>query len=153
VLCGLLQRGEVTQRYVPIAALGISLFAWDFAGVCPALAQQLMGIAVGDDAARLHALLATPRMWRLLADLALLAVCGGLYSVPLYALIQDRSAASERSRMIGANNIANAGIIVAGAVVTAVLTHQGVSAPQIILIAAGVNLAVVVWMFRVWRTG
>ena len=151
VLCGLLLRGEVTHRYVPYAALGISLFAWDFAGVCPALAQQLAGIAGGDDAARLHALLATPRMWRLLADLALLAVCGGLYSVPLYALIQDRSAASERSRMIGANNIANAGVIVLGAVVTAALTHQGVSAPQIILIAAGVNLAIVLWMFRVWR--
>ena len=71
--------------------------------------------------------------------------------LPLYALIQDRSAASERSRMIGANNIANAGVIVAGAVVTGLLTHQGVSAPRIILIAAGVYLAVVIWMFRVWR--
>ncbi len=150
VICAAILKGEVTQRYVPFAALGISLFAWDFAAMCPVLAQQLAGVAQGDETARIWALLAAPRMWRILLDLALLAVCGGLFSVPLYALIQERSHPTQRSRMIGANNIVNAGLIVVGAVSAAVLANRGVSAPDIVTITAWVNFAVVIWMARVW---
>lgn len=150
VICSSILKGEVTQRYVPFAALGISIFAWDFAGMCPVLAQQFAGVATGDEAAHLWALLAAPRMWRILLDLMLLAVCGGLFSVPLYALIQERSRPDERSRMIGANNIVNAGGIVAGAIIVTLLATRGVSAPTIIALTAWVNFAVVIWMVAVW---
>eukprot|EP01037_Dinobryon_pediforme_P005728 gene5729-5791_t len=150
VICSAILKGEVTQRYVPFAALGISVFAWDFAGMCPVIAQQLAGLATGDETARLWALLSTFRMWRALVDLMLLAVCGGLYSVPLYALIQERSRPDERSRMIGANNIVNAAMIVAGALIVTLLATKGVSAPVIVGLVAWVNLAVVVWMVAVW---
>jgi acyl-[acyl-carrier-protein]-phospholipid O-acyltransferase/long-chain-fatty-acid--[acyl-carrier-protein] ligase len=150
VITAAILKGEVTQRYVPFAAFGISLFAWDFASVAPLLGAQMAGIAVGSETEHLWALLAAPRMWRILLDLALLAVCGGLFSVPLYALIQERSAPGERSRMIGANNIVNAAMIVAGAVIVAVLANRGVSAPSIVAATAWVNLAVVIWMICVW---
>ena len=150
VICSALLKGEVSQRYVPFAALAISFFAYDFARSCPALAIQLQGIATADETARLWALLAQPRMWRALADLALLAVGGGLFSVPLYALIQERSPPDARSRMIASNNIVNALWIVVGAVITAALAHFGVSAPRIIELVAAINLLVVVWMVRAW---
>ena len=150
VMCAGLLKGEVTQRYVPFAALGISVFAYDFASTCPALAHQLAGISLGDETARLWAMLSTFRMWRALIDLALLAMCGGLFSVPLYALIQERSDPAQRSRMIGANNIVNAVGMVAGAAVTAGLATAGMSSPRIIEIVAVLNLLVVGWMVRIW---
>ena len=150
VVCSKVLNGEVTSRYVPFAALGISLFAWDFAAMAPVLANQLAGVAAGDETARLWALLEAPRMWRILADLTLLAVCGGLYSVPLYAMIQERSPPAERSRMIGSNNIVNAGWIVIGAVITALLAHFGLSATWIVSLVALFNLVMVGWMLSVW---
>lgn len=139
ILCARLLRGQITWRYVPYAALGISLFAWDFAHVCPL-------IPGAEGAADLATLLARPLMVRALADLALLAICGGLYSVPLYAIIQDRAAPAQRSRMISANNIVNAAAIVAGAVLITVLARDGMSAPEIITLVAAFNLAVAGWM-------
>jgi hypothetical protein len=49
-----------------------------------------------------------PAHWRVVADLVLIGLFGGFYIVPLYALIQERSPPSHRSRIIAANNILNA---------------------------------------------
>ena len=43
-----------------------------------------------------------------MADLFLLAMFAGFYSVPLYALIQSRCEPTHRARIIAANNILNA---------------------------------------------
>ncbi len=143
VMCAALLKGEVTVRYVPFAALGISITAWDFAGIAPTLGAHAAGASV-------LAWLAVPLMWRALFDLTLLAICGGLYSVPLYALIQERSDPGSRSRMIGANNIVNAALIVVGALITTGMVRAGMGAPRIISLTAWVNFAVVIWMARVW---
>ena len=65
----------------------------------------------------------------MLLDLLLLAVCGGLFSVPLYAIIQEAAAPAQRSRMIAANNIMNALFMVAGAAAAAGLAACGLDAP------------------------
>ncbi len=49
-------------------------------------------------------------------DLGLLALFAGLYSVPMYALIQLRSPASHRARIIAANNILNALFMIASSI-------------------------------------
>jgi len=102
--CARLLRGEVSARLVPFAAAGISVFCWDFAEA--AIAAR--GIASAGAALEVLAGV------RMLADLLLLAVCGGLFSVPLYAIIQE-AAPDQRSRMIAANNIMNALFMVLGA--------------------------------------
>ena len=51
-----------------------------------------------------------------MADLALLSLFAGLYSVPMYALIQLRSEPSHRARIIAANNILNALFMIASSV-------------------------------------
>ena len=61
----------------------------------------------------------------MLADITLLGIFGGLYSVPLYALIQERSAPEARSRIIAANNILNALFMVLGAVATMAVLSMG----------------------------
>ena len=86
----------------------------------------------------------------MIVDLFLLAACGGVFSVPLYAIIQDAAAPSERSRMIAANNIMNALFMVAGAAAAAALAAAGVCARRRVLhVAAVANLLVALWIVRI----
>jgi hypothetical protein len=85
--------------------------------------------------------------WRLLADLALLGVFGGFYIVPLYALVQARSEASHRSRVIAGNNVLNAVFIVAAAALAIGLLGAGLTIPQLFLVAALMNAAVALYIF------
>ena len=137
--CARLLRGEVSPRLVPFAALGLSIFLWDF-GHAAAHAGVMTDVA---------GLLHRVAGWRMLADLVLLAACGGLYSVPLYAIIQERSEPGHLARMIGANNVVNAAAMVAAALATAAMALAGAS-PTIILAAAAIaNLAVALWIVRI----
>ena len=139
VACWRLLRGEVSARLVPFAAFGLSVFLWDFAHVAGHV-QAAGGVSV---------LLHSFAGWRMLADLLLLAACGGVYSVPLYAVIQERSERARLSRMIAANNVVNAGAMVCAAGATAVLAVAGVAPATVLLLAAVVNLAVAVWIVRI----
>ena len=64
----------------------------------------------------------------MLADLLGLAVCGGIYIVPLYVILQARTPEDRRARTIGANNIVNALFMVASAAVGAGLLAAGLGA-------------------------
>ena len=64
----------------------------------------------------------------------LIGLFGGFYIVPLYALIQERSAPSHRSRIIAANNILNALFMVASAGLAIALLAAGLSIPELFLV-------------------
>jgi hypothetical protein len=82
----------------------------------------------------------------LLADLLVLAIFGGAFSVPLYVLLQERSAPSHRARMVGANNVVNALATVAAAGLAAGIYAAGLGAPAILLGFALANAAVSFWI-------
>jgi acyl-[acyl-carrier-protein]-phospholipid O-acyltransferase/long-chain-fatty-acid--[acyl-carrier-protein] ligase len=137
VLCARLLRGEVTPRLVPFASLAITVFGLDFA-----VAAWSAGAAGG--LASPGAVLSSFAGWRLLIDLFLLAAAGGLYSVPLYAIIQGRSPPEARSRMFAANNVIGSGFMVAGAAVFALLAALGWDAPAILVLTAALNVVATV---------
>ena len=139
VACGRLLRGEVSARLVPFAAVGLSVFLWDFAHVAGHVQ------AAGGVAALLHSFAG----WRMLADLLLLAASGGVYSVPLYAVIQERSERARLSRMIAANNVVNAAAMVCAAAATALLALAGAAPATVLLAAAVVNFGVALWIVRI----
>ena len=144
--CARLLKGEVSARLVPFAAFGISIFCWDFAS-SSASAGAAGGLASAE------VVLSTFAGWRMIVDLFLLAACGGVFSVPLYAIIQDAAAAFERSRMIAANNIMNALFMVAGAGAAAAMAAAGLDAPGVLHVAAGANLLVALWIVRIRSVG
>ena len=137
--CARLLKGEVSPRFVPFAAVGISIFCWDFASAAANAGPIATAAAVPTSLAGL----------RMVIDLFLLAACGGVFSVPLYAIIQDASAPAERSRMIAANNVVNALFMVAGAAAAAALAAGGLQAPGVLRVAAAANLAVAIWIMRI----
>jgi hypothetical protein len=94
------------------------------------------------------AFLAVGAHWRVLADLFLLAMFAGFYSVPLYSLIQTRSAPTHKARIIASNNILNAlFLILAAALTVLALGPLGLSIPELFLATAVVNLAVAVYIY------
>lgn len=144
MLVSQLLKGEISARHAPIAAALLSLFAADFAWTC-------MGVGPASGWHDAGAILAGPRGWRALADLFLVAACGGVFSVPLYAIVQEWSDPRHRARMIAANNVLNAACMVAGAAVLAVLAGLGMGAPAILIVAAVLNLGVAIAAWDVVR--
>ena len=140
LLCNWLLKGEVSAKYVPFAALGMSVFLFDLYLACPepgAAAGPLTGI---------WAFLGAAGNWRVLFDIFAVTVCGGIFTVPLYAILQSRSDAAERSRIIAGNNILNALFMVVGAIVAAMMLAAGFTVPELILVLAAVNGVVTVYI-------
>jgi MFS family permease len=84
--------------------------------------------------------------WRLLSDIALTGFFGGLYIVPLYALIQTRAEKSHQSRVIAANNILNALFMVVSAGFSILLMGKGLNIPQLFLATALLNVLVIIYL-------
>jgi hypothetical protein len=89
------------------------------------------------------ALLGEPSAWWVLADILGLGIFGGLYIVPLYALIQSRSVVHERSRVVAANNILNALFMVVSAIIAIVLlVLLNLTIPQLFLVVSLLSVLV-----------
>ena len=130
VWCGRLLKGEVSAKYVPLAAIGIAVFAFDLWSSTRGLSHGTGALlSVGDFLGNLSG-------WHVVADLLLLSVCGGIYGVPLYATLQAMTEESHRARVIAANNVMNAAFMVAGSVIVAVMLAAGLSIPDIFLAVA-----------------
>jgi acyl-[acyl-carrier-protein]-phospholipid O-acyltransferase/long-chain-fatty-acid--[acyl-carrier-protein] ligase len=141
-VCTRLLKGAISARHVPLAALGMTLFAFDLWLTGTGMGGPRMGAAIRP----LSDLLAEPLVWRALADLLLLAVAGGIYIVPLYTILQARSETAERARIIAANNIANAAFMVIAAVVGAAMLALGLTVLDIFLAVAAATLGVSVYI-------
>jgi len=91
--------------------------------------------------------LARDGSWRVLADLALLGAFGGFYSVPLYALIQQRSKSKNLSRIIAATNIINSIFMVAASLISIAVLQAGYSIPQLFIVLAILNIVVAIYIY------
>jgi hydrogenase-4 membrane subunit HyfE len=90
-----------------------------------------------------------PAHWRILGDLLGISVAGGIFIVPLYALLQAASARQHRARAIAANNVINAAAMVIAAVATIVLIAAVVSVPGLFLLTGAATLAVAALFWRI----
>ncbi len=140
LLCERLSAGHVEIGLVPFGSLGLTLFGIDLAFASPDLLPAGAPLALGS-------LLALHGTWRVLFDLFALGLFGGFFIVPLYALIQVRSASEHRARIIAANNILNALFMVCGSLAAAGLLGDGLSIPALFGVAALCNAAVAIYIY------
>ena len=139
LLCEVMSRRHVEIGLVPFGAIGMSVFAIDLYFASNGLpAAEIMGLG---------AFMAQPAHWRVMADLALLSLFAGLYSVPMYALIQIRSQPTHRARIIAANNILNALFMIASSLIAGALLTAGFTIPQIFLFVGLANAVVAFYIF------
>lgn len=139
MLCERLCSRMVEIGLVPFGSIGLSVFAVDLwrisSGRVPAMTTGVTEF------------LSHPANLHVLFDLLAIGVFGGFFIVPLYALVQSRSEAPVRARIIAANNILNAAFMVVAAVLAIILLAAGLSIPDLFLVTALMNAAVAVYIY------
>ncbi|KUM54466.1 MFS transporter [Rheinheimera sp. EpRS3] len=140
MLCERLSGDRVELGIVPIGSIGLTVFGISLFFSSPAqLPAELLGLSQ---------FLATAFGWWVLIDLTLIGVFGGLFIVPLYALLQQRAEPQQRARVIAANNIFNALFMVVSAIAGIVfLTVLGISIPEYFLVLAIMNAVVALYVY------
>jgi 1-acyl-sn-glycerol-3-phosphate acyltransferase len=139
LLCERMSGHRVELGLVPFGSIGLSLFAVDLY-----FAQPVASVTAVTSIAEF---LGRPGSWRVLIDLTLLGAFGGFYSVPLYALIQQRSKRSHLSRIIAANNVINAIFMVGASLLSIAVLSLGLSIPQLFLVIAALNALVAIYIY------
>jgi MFS family permease len=134
LLCELLSRRQVEIGLVPLGAIGMSVFCIDLFFAVRHLPEALpMDISTFVSQA-VH--------WRVMADLALLSLFTGLYSVPMYAWVQLTSHQDHCARLIAATNILNALFMIASALIAWALLSAGLTIPEVMLCTGLANAVV-----------
>lgn len=139
LLCERMSGRRVEIGLVPFGSIGLTIFAVDLY-FAQALPYPESAHSIGE-------FLARPGSRRVLFDLTMLGVFGGFYSVPLYAVIQQRSERQYLSRIIAANNVINAMFMVAAALLAIVVLSAGFSIPQLFLVVAALNALVAIYIY------
>jgi len=141
LLCDRLSGHRVEIGLVPLGSIGLSLFGIDlyFAS------HGYSGInGVGP-----LSFIVQPGGFRVLFDILMIGLFGGLYIVPLYAMVQARTDDEKRARVIGCNNILNALFMVFSSLLGILfLGVAGFSIPDLFLTVALMNIAIAVFIFQ-----
>lgn len=138
LLCERLSGRKVEIGLVPFGSIGLTVFAVDLYLATPAMAGS--NLSARDF---IHA----AGSWRVLMDMALIGLFGGLFIVPLYAMVQQRTRHEVMSRVIGANSILNAVFMVVAAGLAALALHFGLTIPQLLLLTGVLNAFVAIYIY------
>jgi hypothetical protein len=129
-------------RFVPSGGIGVTVFAVDLylaSRGLPGPPPSLEAGALYDLPSFLHNVV----HWRILCDLLLLALTGGVCSVPLYRLAASRGGVRQRARSAAPNPTLTSASIVAALLLTVGLDALGVPLPILFLLIAGANTVVI----------
>lgn len=141
VLCGRLSYQRLELGLVPFGSLGISLFLFGIAAVgAPFTVND--GRLIG-----LSEMLSHPQSWVIVICLAGIAVSSGLFIVPLYTMIQQRTDEHIRSRVIAANNVLNACFMVMSLIFLGVLAQFQFTVLGMFLALCALNLLVGLYIY------
>jgi len=139
LLCERLSNRTVELGLVPIGSIGLTIFGADmFFATNTYASSNLIGF---------QEFVLIQSNWRLISDIFLLGLFGGIYIVPLYALIQTRSNPKRRARIIAGNNILNAIFIVSSSLYAIFLLNAGLTIPQLFFVAALLNAVVAIYIY------
>ena len=141
-LCEKLSGKRVELGLVPLGSIGLSLFGVD-------LFFSYAGLE-GNGQVDIAGFLQQAGGYRVLLDLLGIGVFGGFYIVPLFAFIQHRANPKHLSRIIAANNILNALLMVGSAVAGIVLVGVlELTVPEFFLVLALANVVVASYIYTV----
>lgn len=135
LLCEKLSRSRVELGLVPFGAFLITLFLFMLSQVDTYHADMAESVA-------------TSNMYDAFMWMALTGIAAGLYTVPLYTLIQQRTEDEARARIIAANNVMNSLFMVLSAVLSiVVLSVLKLSIGTLFLLVSVLNLLVAIYIY------
>lgn len=139
LLCERMSGHRIELGLVPFGSIGLSVFAVDLYFAQP--------VASLETVSTMSEFLARDGTLRILFDFAMLGAFGGFYSVPLYALVQQRAERQQLSRIIAANNIVNSVFMVAAALLALLVLESGVSIPEFFIVLAILNALAALYIY------
>ncbi len=128
-----LLRSEINAKLVPIACMAICLFA--------ALLYVLSAPFSATGLAGINDFLWDPRGLVIIAVLFLLSFSGGIYVVPLRAIIQHRTADTQKGRIIAAGSLLDALLMLLSSLAAAALLSAGLAIEELFLLLSGLSAA------------
>lgn len=138
--CSFLSSGRIELGLIPIGAIGIGFFTWQFSNTIMPVSAELKSLTE---------MLATPGIWSVIFNMIMIAFCCGLFIVPLYTFMQMNSDDTNRSRIIAVNNFLNCSLMVVAGILAVALISLGFSVLQIFKVAAVLNIIVTIYILTV----
>ena len=126
-----LARGKLGYALVPLGGLGMTFFAMDLASA--------HGVVMSVGSFTVMAFISSLRGVHVVVDTALIGFSAGAYIVPLYVLIQSRTAETHRARMMGTTNLLNALFMVVASLLAVWLLGKGFTIPNLFLMVGVIN--------------
>lgn len=146
LLCNRLLKGEVSGLYVPLGAMGMAVFT-----IVLYFASRYLQPGADGSLLTVQGFILNPGYWWVIGALLMIAICGGIYIVPLYAIMQARSEKSHRARVVAANNVLNALFMVVSAIATLGMFSLDFTVPDVFLTVGLVNIPVALLVRRLVR--
>ncbi|OEF04004.1 MFS transporter [Vibrio genomosp. F10] len=136
--CDKLSNHRIEIGIVPLGSLGISLFGYLMVAAIPEVLPEFTSFID---------FIGYKPLWPVFTYLLLLGASGGVFIVPLYALLQLRAQPKQRAQVIAALNIYNSLLMVGSAILGIVfLSVLEFSIPQLFGLLAVLNLLVAVYL-------
>ena len=143
--CNKLLGGRVSGKYVPGSLIAISVFIVMLYFVSPSQ-------AAGGALSGVGAFLSSGRSWLIILSMFLIAASGGLYSIPMYAMMQNLTPETHMARTIASLNIIDSlGMVIAAALMSAMIA-AGMSINGVFLSMAFINLLMLPLTLKIART-
>lgn len=143
--CNKLLGGRVSGKYVPGSLIAISVFIVMLYAVSPSQ-------AAGGALSGVGAFLSSGRSWLIILSMFLIAASGGLYSIPMYAMMQNLTPETHMARTIASLNIIDSlGMVIAAALMSAMIA-AGMSINGVFLSMAFINLLMLPLTLKIART-
>lgn len=140
-LCRKLSLGRLELGLVPFGSLGISL-SLVYLALQKSPALPPLGQLIG-----LEQFFAHSAGWHIASSLFAMAICAGLYVVPLHTLIQQRTPAAHLGRVVAANSILTAALTLAGVFLISALSRNGIHPATSFFLLAFLNLSVGLYIY------
>ncbi|MBQ6434432.1 MAG: MFS transporter [Synergistaceae bacterium] len=126
--CNAILKSKVTTKYVPAAAYGIAI-----ASILLWLVSDRPPVAENTPIIGALEFFSKPENFMITFCLFAIAFCGGLYIVPLYAVMQTKAPEEKVSSVIACSNISDSIFMAVAALGAGVLISWGITIPQLFL--------------------
>lgn len=144
LMCNKLLKGKITAKYVPIAAIAITIASLTLVWLTSSMTIQQPATGL----LNIDQFLALKGSTFILASLFTIAAFGGLYAVPLFAMVQHLSEKQELSRTIAGNNIINAAFMVGASLLAAFMLKFDFDVLAIFTTVALMNAVVAIYICK-----
>ncbi|MDO3386112.1 MFS transporter [Gilvimarinus sp. SDUM040013] len=149
LLCEKLSRKQLEPALVPLGGILIAVLGFDIALAGQSFYARYQ-LDTTEQLFTLGQLLTKLEFWRVAMDVLLLGIAGGLYSVPLQALMQHHARNERRGQIIAANNVFNALFMIASSISAVVFLGQlDFTIPHFFMLTVALHLTVL--LLLLWR--